>query len=174
MLRRPPRPVSLEWRVTEDRAGEGLAAPHQVWLTPCKCWGPLGATGDGIVAKCPVKPCLGQQLCTQRLVAGGKKPKQPPPKSPLFSIFTEIRMAVNKILYGFCARISQCGAPEKLCEQIEGTQLNLIGLVDSVADRILGHANIGSVSLWLSSIFIGTINLTGKEESEPDMQQRLF
>ena len=64
-------------------------------------------------------------------------------------------MAVYKTLYGFCARISQCGAPEKLCEQIEGTQLNFIGLVDSVADRILGHANIGSLSFMAFFHFYG-------------------
>lgn len=90
---------------------------------------------------------------TQYSACGGSEEtqKQQPPESPFLSIATEIHMAINKSSYGFCAQISQYGAPEKIYEQISGTQLNFPGLASPVAVRVLGHTNISSLSFMVFS-----------------------
>jgi len=58
------------------------------------------------------KPCLGQQLYTQHLVHGVKKNPNNNLKALSSAFSQESCLAINNTLYGFCAWISQCGAPE--------------------------------------------------------------
>lgn len=76
---------------------------------------------------------LGSAALYSALGRRGKKkiPTNNNPKALSSAYSQESCLAINKTLYGFCAWISQCGAPEKIREQVEETQLNFFGLVGS-------------------------------------------
>lgn len=94
----------------EDRGGRQLySLDHNVWTVRA-----LETHSRWNWGKVSRSAMLWSAVHYSAFARGEKISKQPPPRNPSLSIFTEIHMAINKTSYGFCARISQRGAPEKI------------------------------------------------------------
>lgn len=93
----------------EDRGGRGLySLDHNVWTVRA-----LETHSRWNWGKMSRRAMLRSAIHYSAFARGGKNLQTTTTKNPSLSIFTEIHMAINKTSYGFCAQISQRGAPEK-------------------------------------------------------------
>lgn len=96
----------------------------------------------------PQRAMLGSAAHYSAFAGRGEEPQTTTSKKSSLSVFTEIHMAIQKLRMDFVL-----GFHSILCqrtrEQVSDTRLSFTGLVDSVADRILGHTNSGSLSFMV-------------------------
>ena len=97
------------------------------------------------------KPCLGQHLCTQHLVDGVKKNPNNNPKALSSAFSQESCLAINNTLYGFCAWISQRGAPENNTRASRRNSAEFFWVGWLIADRIFSSVqSLSRVQLFMT------------------------